>query len=132
MDEKRRHPMTQTERLHSRVTSWPLLLAGMALTTMLALSVHVVMLQNLHVPYPYHFPHTGWPTYPAYFFITISAVYIEACSRGRLAAISPWLRCGILFLQVGALRELLFRAPFMNFINGNPYSIYPWVENIPL
>lgn len=41
------------------IICWPVLLAGVIATLVIALSVHAVMLQWLHVPYPYNFPHIG-------------------------------------------------------------------------
>jgi heme exporter protein D len=122
---------TQAKTLRSRATSWPLLVAGAVLTTVLSLTVHVFMLQVLHEPYPASFPRTGWPIFPAYFFITISAIYIDTLIKIRIRTISVWARCVVLFLLIAGLREQLFRAPFMNFINGNPYTIYVWIANIP-
>ena len=43
--------------------AWPKALLGMFLTCMVALSVHVGMLQGLNIPYPDGYPTTGWPVF---------------------------------------------------------------------
>lgn len=118
-------------RLRDTVASWPILLVGALVTAIVSLSVHVVMLQVFNVPYPSHFPHTGWPAYPVLLFATLSAIIIERLAADRLRHRSIWVRCGVLFLLIAMLREQLIRAPLMNVINSKPYSPYPLVEYMP-
>ena len=40
-------------------------------------------------------------------------------------------RCVCLFLLLATIHEVLFRAPFMEFINLSNFTLYPFIDNIP-
>lgn len=41
------------------------------------------------------------------------------------------VRCAVLFLLLATIRGVLFRAPFMEFINLSNFTLYPFIDNIP-
>jgi hypothetical protein len=111
--------------------SWPILAVGAIVTMVLPLSVHAVMLQGLHVPYPYNFPHTGWARLPDAILSALGAIYLSAHLRQSTRKHSIGFRCALLFLLLASIHEDLFRGPFMEFINRSNFTLYPFIDNIP-
>ncbi len=111
--------------------SWPILIVGAIVTMVLSLSVHAVMLQGLHVPYPYNFPSTGWARLPDGFLSVCGAIYLSARLPQSIRKRSFGLRCALLFLLLATIHEVFFRAPFMEFINLSNFTLYPFIDNIP-
>ncbi|WP_158915812.1 hypothetical protein [Caulobacter sp. S45] len=115
----------------AQVISWPKLLVGVLVTTVLSLSVHVVMLQNFHVPYPDKLQRSGWPAYPDWFCITLAIIYLYNFMRERFAGISIVVRCLAVFVLISMVRETLFRAPIMDLADTVSMTIYPIVKVLP-
>jgi hypothetical protein len=111
--------------------SWPILIVGAIVTMVLALSVHAVMLQGLHVPYPYNFPHTGWARLPDGILSVFGAIYLSSHLPQSIRKRSFALRCALVFLLLATIHETFFRDPFMEFINLSNFTLYPFLDNIP-
>ena len=111
--------------------SWLKLIAGAIVTLGLALSVHAVMIQLLHIPFPYNFPHAGWARLPDSILSVFGAIYLSRHLPAGTRARSLAYRSGLLFLLLAAIHEVLFRAPFMEFINLSNFTLYPFIDNIP-
>ena len=114
-----------------RRTRWSVLVPGFVITMIASLSVHAVMLQYLHVPYPYALPHTGWPAFPDFVAMSCATVAIYALVRPKLEGLASATRILVLFLLLAGLNEELFRGVFMNMINAKPVTIYPIVQWLP-
>ena len=97
----------------------------------LALSVHAVMIQALHVPYPSNFPHTGWARLPDGILSVAGAFYLSEHLPESIRRRSFGLRCTLIFLSLATIHEVFFRAPFMEFINLSNFTLYPFIDNIP-
>ena len=97
----------------------------------LALSVHAVMLQGLHVPYPSNFPATGWAKLPDGILSILGAMYLSAHLPDNIRKRSFSFRCAFLFLLLATIHEVFFRAPFMEFINLSNFTPYPFLDNVP-
>ena len=115
----------------SECVSWPVLVVGAVVTMVLSLSVHAVMLQGLHVPYPYNFPHTGWARLPDEILSTFGAIYLSAHLPRSIRKQSFARRCALVFFLLATIHETFFRAPFMEFINLSNFTLYPFLDNIP-
>jgi hypothetical protein len=117
-------------KLSERV-SWPILIVGSIVTLMLSLSVHAVMLQVLHVPFPHNFPHIGWARVPDGILLVLGAIYLSTHLPQSIRKHSFGFRCTLLFLLLATVHENLFRGPFMEFINLSNFTLYPFIDNIP-
>ena len=115
----------------SECVSWPVLIIGAIVTMVLSLSVHAVMLQGLHVPYPYNFPHTGWARLPDGILSAFGAIYLSAHLPQNIRKQSFVLRCALVFFLLATIHETFFRDPFMEFINLSNFTLYPFLDNIP-
>ena len=111
--------------------SWPILIVGAIVTMVLSLSVHAGMLQGLHVPYPYNFPHTGWARLPDGILSVLGAMFLSAHIPETIRQRSLSLRCLVMFLLLATIHETFFRDPFMEFINLSNFTLYPFLDNIP-
>ena len=109
---------------------WLSVFVGLIITTITALSVHAFMLQGLHVPYPYSYPHQGWPVFPDAFVLTVAALYLLPMLDERFQELPLGHRCLMLFVLLATIKESLFRAAFMDIMNSNSI-IYPVVQAIP-
>ncbi len=96
-----------------------------------SLSVHAVMLQGFHVPYPYNFPHSGWVRLPDGILSAFGAVYLSAHLPQSIRKRTFALRCVIVFLLLATIHEDFFRGPFMEFINLSNFTLYPFLDNVP-
>jgi len=115
----------------SERVSWPILIAGAIVTMVFSLSVHAVMLQGLHVPYPYNFPHTGWARLPDGILSVLGAIYLSTHLPQSIRKRSFGLRCTLLFLLLATIHEVFFRGPFMEFVNLSNFTLYPFIDNLP-
>ena len=113
------------------VVRWVILIPGLIVTAIAALSVHAFMLEILHVPYPANLPHTGWTTYPADATFTFATLIIYGLSKDKFERFHMLSRIVGLFVLLAALKEVLVRATFMDLINMNPPTIYPIVGIVP-
>ncbi len=111
--------------------SWPILIVGAIVTMLLSLSVHAVMLQGLHVPYPYDFPHSGWARVPDGILSAFGAIFLSTHLSQSFRKQSLALRCALVFVLLATIHETFFRAPFMEFINLSNFTFYPFLDNIP-
>ena len=108
---------------------WPRLLPGMVLTAVVSLSVHVLMLQALHVPYPSGFPKTGWLIYVNSSLGVLAIIYFYDLAKDKLDGVAIWWRCLALSGLVAMLREALIRAPLMDGVVTTAW-IYSIVSNL--
>jgi hypothetical protein len=111
--------------------SWLILVVGAIVTMIASLSVHAVMLQVLHVPYPYDFPRTGWARLPDGVLSVCGAIYLSTQLPQSVRERSFALRCMLMFLFMSTIHEAFFRGPFMEFINLSNFTLYPFLDNIP-
>jgi hypothetical protein len=103
--------------------SWTRAVVGLVLTTVLALSVHAVMLDALGVAYPgfridapvAQFVSRGW-------LHALGLLCLDAAIGDRLRA-SFLVRVGVLFLLASMLTEALLRGPFMNGYCSDSYLV---------
>ncbi|MEO6521894.1 MAG: hypothetical protein ABIN91_09470 [Mucilaginibacter sp.] len=93
--------------------NWVKLVIGIVLSTVLSLSVHAIMLQEMNVP----FPELSVITTPYKFIIRIFSVFglllfwQLAYKKIHGSFVKKW---AILFLIDAMLTESLFRGPFMD------------------
>lgn len=106
------------------------MILGLLVTTVTALSVHALMLDRLHIPYPYHYPHEGWPVRPDAFVSILAALYLLPLLDERFQDLSLGRRCIMFFLLLATVKESLFRAAFMSIVNSTSV-IYPVVQALP-
>ncbi len=109
--------------------SWPTLLVGALLTGFLALSVHVVMLEWLHAPYPRSYPTSGMPLFLTETMLTLATIRFWWLASPRLAAWPVVVRCAFLFLLLVMLREQLIRKPTMESMVTTAWT-HSFVANI--
>jgi hypothetical protein len=102
---------------------WARLTVGFSLTAVLALSVHVVMLQVLHVPYPSEPFTSRLPVVLNNVLAAWAAIWLYSCLQAQLPDRAPVFRIGVLFLLLCGLNETV-RMWFMNVycINPSPKS----------
>ena len=115
----------------SPLPAWPKVLAGATLTGFCALSVHVVMLEWLHVPYPYGYPEDGLPPFLPEAALALAVVCFWRLASDRLAILPRAAQCAILFLLLAMLREQLVRKPTMEGVVTTAW-IHSFVANIPM
>jgi len=113
-----------------RTIHWPKLLFGALLTAILPLSVHVVMLQVLHVPFPAGFPHTGIGVWlnsaPAVLGVILLYVYSGDAFKRR----SFVSRSLILFMLITMVQEDFFRGPIMDGVVTTAWT-FSFLSNVP-
>jgi hypothetical protein len=108
-----------------KLVDWPKALIGMVVTTLLALSVHVVMLQVLNVPYPTGYPKAGWAVFGQVALSVLGLMVFYRLAIFEFARFSVVIRCLTLFLLVAMLREALIRGPVMD-----GFATTAWVFSI--
>lgn len=113
-----------------RQITWPKALLGMAITCIVSLSVHVVMLQVLNVPYPADYPTTGWPVFANLALTALALIYFYRLTTDDFARFSLPVRWLLVFILTAMLREALFRLPIMNAIATTAW-IYSLVDSLP-
>ena len=102
----------------------------MMLTCVLALSVHVLMLQAFHVPYPVGYPTTGWPNFCNLALSAFALMYFYDLSSDVFLRFSLSTRCLLLSVLVAMLREALIRHPVMDGFATTAWR-YSFVDNLP-
>jgi hypothetical protein len=108
---------------------WPKLILGALLSAVLALSVHFIMLQVLHIPDPSALPHSrfswllGAPS-------VLGAVFLYALADDSLKRWSFVTRSLILFLLITMLQEIFLRLPIMESVVTNAW-IFSFLSNVP-
>jgi hypothetical protein len=89
------------------------LLIGMLMTLLVSLSVHVVMLQVLHVPFPEFAGVSIWASFLNMAGAVLAMMLLCSAARPRLALFSKVSQCIIVFLLYVMLKET-FRGILMN------------------
>jgi hypothetical protein len=97
------------------------LAAGMGFTLLCALSVHVVMLQVLHVPFPSHYPGSGWLESVNVAGISLGTILLYSAASKELGTLSFAKRWIILFVLIAGIRESLLRVPVMTGVVTTAY-----------
>ncbi|PWU08343.1 MAG: hypothetical protein C5B47_04770, partial [Verrucomicrobia bacterium] len=71
------------------------LLIGAVLTTVVSLSVHVILLEILHIPYPDGYMQLcpGWALYANFYLSVLAIIWFCQKSTDGLRRWSPLLRC---------------------------------------
>ncbi|WP_419727935.1 hypothetical protein [Lichenicola sp.] len=114
----------------STAGQWPRLLLGMGLTLIAALSVHVVMLQGLHVPYPDN-SIVGWPArYLNVALAMFATILFNRLADPRLSGYSWLPRSLVLFLIYSMLHEALVRAVVMDGVTTTAWT-FSLLKNLP-
>ena len=112
---------------------WPVLLIGMLVTVVVALSFHVVMLQVLRVPYPDNSGVSRWVVSLNTALSVFAAIVFYHLARPRLARLSVPVQCVIVFALYAMLKEtvriILMKSVFTsawtyNLIAGIPGLLY--------
>jgi len=103
---------------------------GGLVTLVLSLSLHVVMLEVLHIPYPDNAPSTGWAVYSNYLLGVAATFYFYRLSFRSFSSFSFPSRCLRVFVLLAMLDESLIRAPLMNGIVTSAWG-YSVVQNLP-
>jgi len=115
--------------LQKTTVNWAKFVIGIFLSTMLSLSVHAVMLQEMNVP----FPDLSVITTPYKFIIRIFSIlgliffWELAHKKVHGSFAKKWM---LLFLIDSMLTESLFRGPFMDGYCTNSIG-YMFISNIP-
>ena len=115
----------------SPIHSWSKLVIGAILTGFCAMSVHLIMLEWLHVPYPVGYPESGLLLFLTEAILTLSVVHFWWLVSNRLSAFSKMARCAVLFLLLVMLREQLIRRPMMESVVTTAWT-HSFVANIPM
>lgn len=92
---------------------WGRLVCGVLLTTVLGLSVHAVMLQVLHVPYPSAVLESKLPEVLNGAIMMWAAIWLYDGLRARQTDCAAWVRVVILFVLLAGLNGTL-RGALMN------------------
>lgn len=108
---------------------WTRAVAGCALSCIASLSVHVLMLQVAHVPYPSGYPTSGWPIYCGLTLCAFAMLWFCQLATDRLAAL-PFRVC-ILF--VAAVAAMLREATRVTILDGVVTTAwrYSFVSGLP-
>jgi hypothetical protein len=93
-------PAGKSGRIH-----WPVLLIGMAITLVVSLSFHVVMLQVLHVPYPDSSGVSRWAASVNTAFSIFATMVFYQLARLRMERISVVRQCLVVFALYAMLKE---------------------------
>ncbi|MEO5890028.1 MAG: hypothetical protein ABIQ31_07215, partial [Ferruginibacter sp.] len=115
--------------LQKKTVNWTKFVIGILLSTVLSLSVHAVMLQEMNVP----FPDLSVITTPYKFIIRIFSIlgliFFWEIAQKKLhgSFAKKWV---LLFLIDTMLTESLFRGPFMDGYCTNSIG-YMFINNIP-
>jgi hypothetical protein len=113
-----------------KFVDWPKALIGMAVTCVIALSIHVVMLQVLNVPYPAEYPRSGWPVFTQTALSVLGLMWFYRLGQAQFSRFSLAARCLVLFVLAAMLREALIRGPVMDGFATTAW-IYSFVSSMP-
>ena len=93
--------------------SWPILVVGAIIVTVISLSVHVIMLQVWGVPFP---DRTGVALWANFLNVAIAVIALSTfygLARPQMTRWPTWLRWLVVALLFGSLKEV-FRGNLMN------------------
>ena len=93
---------------------WPRAVACILLSCIAGLSVHIVMLQMAHVPYPTGYPTTGWPIFCGLSFSAFAILWFCHLAADRLGSLSLAGR----ILLVASLASALLEALRVTILDG--------------
>jgi len=103
---------------------------GFLAALIVSLSIHIVMLQNLGVPYP---DHSTVPMLPRYINTGCSLlallVFYHLASH-RLSRLPLLLRCLLVFALYAMVKEALIRANVMEGVVTTAW-VFPWIKSAP-
>ena len=111
-------------------TNWRGLSITVVITAVCALSVHVVMLQVLHVPSPAGYPSQSWLEQINQIVAVFSILLLVAGSRTGLIHMPFVARVLVLFLVLSMLKESLIRSWLMTGVTTTAY-LFPFLANLP-
>ncbi len=108
---------------------WPRAVAGIVLSCMAGLSVHVIMLQVAHVPYPTGYPITGWPILCGVTLSAFALLWFCQLTADRLATLSFPTRVLLIALLASMLREAM-RVTILDGVVTTAWR-YSFVSDLP-
>jgi hypothetical protein len=120
---KKRYKLPQSIRI-------PLLILGAILTGILGLSVHVFLLQGMHIPYPAGFPHTGIGAWVNGASSVLGAVLVYSLASPGFHRRPFVVRVLALFLLLTMLQEMFFRGPIMDAVVTTAWR-FSFLSNVP-
>jgi len=85
--------------------NWPRLLIGMLMTLIVSLSIHVVMLQVLGIPFPDFAGVSAWASFLNAWFAMLALIIFCSLARPRLARFSAITQCVAVFVLYAMLKE---------------------------
>ena len=85
---------------------WIFLIAAAILVGAVSLSIHVVMLQGLGVPFPDRGGVTIWPRLLDSSLASLALIAFYALAQPRLSGVAPWIRVLIVALLYAMLKEV--------------------------
>lgn len=108
-----------------------ILFAGIVLTAVLSLSVHIVLQEVLHIPYPEgRQTIAGWALFGNFLLSTLGVIWLYRMSKSSLEGLALPVRCLIFFVLLSMLYGDLIRAPFMVGIVSSDWG-YAMIQAIP-
>ena len=102
--------------------NWPILLAGAIVTTVIALSAHVIMLQGLGVPFPGRSGVPPWASFLNTALAVLALIFIYVLAQPRLTRWPVWLRCLLVAALFMTLKEG-FRGNIMNGVVTTAWTV---------
>lgn len=109
---------------------WLILGLGLLAATLIPIGIHTVLLDDLGVPYPSAFPHSGVAILPDQVLLMVGIIALDSALR-RLKNVSLAGRLALLLLTVTAINQALLRLPIMRNVVSTKWTIYPFIDNIP-
>ena len=108
---------------------WTRAVAGMVLSCIAGLSVHVILLQMAGVPYPTGYPTTGWPVFCGLALSAFSLLWLCRLVADRLATLSLAGR----ILLIATLAAMLREATRVSILDGVVTTAwrYSFVSDLP-
>ena len=97
----------QTFRQTLNSIGWPRVSIALIVSGGTALSIHVVMLNYLGVPYPYGYPRTGWPLFVNFLLQSLALLTVRELSADHFASLSFFKQTLFLFVLSAGLHESL-------------------------
>ncbi len=101
--------------------SWPVAAIGIVLSCATALSIHVVMLEALHVPYPKGYPTIGWSAFCGTALSAYALSWIYTLAEDRLFVLSAFQRIALFAALTAMLREA-FRVTLLDGVVTTAWS----------
>jgi hypothetical protein len=109
--------------------NWPVLIVGMTVVSAVALSVHVVMIEGLGVPYPLDTATPAWARFVNSAGSIAALVAFYGLAAPRLASRHVVVRCLIIFILYAAIKETA-RGMIMNGVVTTGWA-WSLVQSLP-